>query len=56
MQLDIINIDFNDKQIFGKELISLTALEDFDHFELDVGKDIKIQSIVIYYGSKRKCI
>ena len=47
MQLDIINIDFNDKQIFGKELISLTALEEFDHFELDVGKDIKIQSIVI---------
>ena len=47
MKLDIIHIDFKEKEIFGKELISLTALEDFTQFELDVGKNIEIQSIVI---------
>lgn len=32
MKLDITDIEFKEKKIFGKELISLTSLEDFDHF------------------------
>jgi aminopeptidase N len=47
MKLDINNIDFNDKKIYGRELISLTALADFNRIELDVGKDILIDSILI---------
>ena len=47
MRLGIINIDFNDKTICGRELISLTALEDFNQFQLDVGKNINIESITI---------
>ena len=46
MKFDI-TLEFNeDKVILGKELISLTALDDFNQFELNIGKNIKM--IIVY--------